>query len=101
MSARAMAPSGGVAMGEVLLDVRNLKMYFPVTEGIVFHRTVAEVKAVDGISSAQRATAKRQRGRNAQPAPSRVRSGGWPSMGSSLAWRGRSRRGTEFSRPRV
>ena len=34
---------------EILIDVRGLKMYFPVTEGIIFTRTVAEVKAVDGI----------------------------------------------------
>jgi oligopeptide transport system ATP-binding protein len=33
-----------------LVEVRNLKKYFPVTEGIVIHRTVAEVKAVDGVS---------------------------------------------------
>ena len=43
-------PAQAVEKGEVLLDVRDLKMHFPVTEGIVFHRTVAEVKAVDGIS---------------------------------------------------
>ncbi|MCH7936701.1 MAG: ATP-binding cassette domain-containing protein [Proteobacteria bacterium] len=34
---------------EILIDVRGLKMYFPVTEGIIMTRTVAEVKAVDGI----------------------------------------------------
>ena len=34
---------------EILIEVRGLKMYFPVTEGIIFTRTVAEVKAVDGI----------------------------------------------------
>ena len=39
-----------VRKGEVLLQVKGLKMYFPVTEGIIFHRTVAQVKAVDGIS---------------------------------------------------
>ncbi len=33
-----------------LVQVRGLKKYFPVTEGIVVTRTVAEVKAVDGIS---------------------------------------------------
>ncbi len=44
------APAGGVKAGEVLLDVRDLRMYFPVTEGIVFHKVVAEVKAVDGVS---------------------------------------------------
>ncbi len=33
-----------------LLEVIGLKKYFPVTEGIVIQRTVAEVKAVDGVS---------------------------------------------------
>ena len=33
-----------------LLDIRNLKMYFPMTTGIVFQRTTAEVKAVDDVS---------------------------------------------------
>ena len=33
-----------------LLTVDHLKMYFPVTAGIVFQRKVAEVKAVDDIS---------------------------------------------------
>ena len=37
-------------LGEVLVDVKNLKMYFPITEGVVFSRVVAEVKAVDDIS---------------------------------------------------
>ncbi|MBC8339537.1 MAG: ATP-binding cassette domain-containing protein [Rhodospirillales bacterium] len=37
-------------LGELLVDVKNLKMYFPITEGIVFNRTVAEVKAVDDVS---------------------------------------------------
>ncbi len=36
--------------GATLVEVRNLKKYFPVTEGIVVQRTVAEVKAVDGVS---------------------------------------------------
>ncbi|MCH6587553.1 MAG: peptide ABC transporter substrate-binding protein, partial [Proteobacteria bacterium] len=50
MSVQEAMPAEAVKMGEVLLDVRDLKMYFPVTEGIVFQKTVAEVKAVDGIS---------------------------------------------------
>ncbi len=34
---------------EVLIDVKGLKMYFPVTEGAIISRVVAEVKAVDGV----------------------------------------------------
>ena len=33
-----------------LLHVDNLKMYFPVTAGIIFQRKVADIKAVDGIT---------------------------------------------------
>ena len=50
-----------------------------------------------GIALAQDSTANRQRGRNEQPRPSRVKSGGWPSIGSRRAWRGRSSRGTDFN----
>ncbi len=39
-----------VAVGETLIQVKNLKMYFPVTEGLLFQRTIAHVKAVDGVS---------------------------------------------------
>ena len=35
---------------EILVEVRDLKMYFPVTAGMIFQRKVAEVKAVDGVS---------------------------------------------------
>ena len=34
----------------VLLDVQDLKMYFPVTAGLLLKRKVADIKAVDGIS---------------------------------------------------
>lgn len=37
-------------MAEVLLEVRDLKKHFPVTRGIVFQRTIALNKAVDGVS---------------------------------------------------
>ena len=33
-----------------LIEIKNLKKYFPVTEGIVIQNTVAEVKAIDDIS---------------------------------------------------
>ncbi|HET7771308.1 MAG TPA: dipeptide ABC transporter ATP-binding protein [Chloroflexota bacterium] len=36
--------------GEVLLDVRDLVMHFPLTQGIIFQRKVGAVRAVDGIS---------------------------------------------------
>src|SRR5438128_7368570 len=44
----AKTPSAGRA-GDNLVQVRDLKMYFPVTSGIIFQRKVADVKAVDGV----------------------------------------------------
>ena len=38
------------AVGEALVQVRNLKMHFPITEGVLIQREVAHVKAVDGVS---------------------------------------------------
>ena len=37
-------------MSEGLLEVKNLKKYFPVTRGIIFQKEVATVRAVDDIS---------------------------------------------------
>jgi oligopeptide transport system ATP-binding protein len=34
----------------VLLDVKNLKMYFPITQGIIIQRHIGDIKAVDGIT---------------------------------------------------
>ena len=42
--------SAAAAESGHLLEVRDLKMHFPVTEGLFIHRTVAQVKAVDGVS---------------------------------------------------
>lgn len=36
--------------GEPLLDVRDLVMHFPLTQGIIFQRKVGAVQAVDGVS---------------------------------------------------
>ena len=50
-----VAPSETVAVGQVLLEARGLKKYFPVTRGIVLSRVTGYVKAVDGISFQLRA----------------------------------------------
>jgi oligopeptide transport system ATP-binding protein len=43
-------PSGARgAMGETLLEVRGLQKHFPLTQGIVFKRTIGHVRAVDGV----------------------------------------------------
>jgi len=38
------------ANNETILQVTNLKKYFPISQGIIFQRKVADVKAVDGIT---------------------------------------------------
>ena len=35
---------------EVVLDVKDLVKHFPQTQGIIFKRTVGQIKAVDGVS---------------------------------------------------
>jgi peptide/nickel transport system ATP-binding protein len=35
--------------GEVLVDVRGLKVHFPIKRGVIFDRTVGHVYAVDGV----------------------------------------------------
>ncbi len=37
------------AEGEVLVDVRGLKVHFPIKRGVIFDRTVGHVYAVDGV----------------------------------------------------
>ena len=34
----------------IVLQVNNLKKYFPITSGFIRQKKVAEVKAVDGVS---------------------------------------------------
>ncbi len=36
--------------GELLIDVRNLQMYFPVTAGFIFQKKIADNKAIDGVT---------------------------------------------------
>ena len=42
--------AGAGQNNDLLLEVNNLKMYFPVTAGLIFQRAVAQIKAVDDIS---------------------------------------------------
>ena len=42
--------NGKPGLGETLLDVHELKMYFPITRGIIFQRQVGAIKAVDGLN---------------------------------------------------
>ena len=44
------APTPRLASEETLIEVNDLKMHFPVTEGIIIPKVVAHVKAVDGIT---------------------------------------------------
>ncbi len=41
-------------MDNYLIEVKDLKMYFPIVSGLLLPRKVAEVKAVDGVSFAIR-----------------------------------------------
>ncbi|MCD6519789.1 MAG: ABC transporter ATP-binding protein [Anaerolineae bacterium] len=39
-----------MAEKQPLVQVKNLKMYFPITRGIIFQRRIGDIKAVDGIT---------------------------------------------------
>jgi oligopeptide transport system ATP-binding protein len=39
-----------IANEEVVLSVRNLRKYFPITGGYFFQRKIADIKAVDGVT---------------------------------------------------
>jgi len=50
---RAVAPGGPAAAREEeppLLEVRDLKVHFPIRQGIILERHVGDVRAVDGVS---------------------------------------------------
>ena len=49
-SAPATAGRNGASGDAPLVEVKDLKLYFPVTSGFILQRKVADVKAVDGIS---------------------------------------------------
>ena len=48
----AAAPTNGHQADprDNILDVRNLKMYFPITSGFILQRRVGDIKAVDDVS---------------------------------------------------
>src|SRR5258707_2210671 len=45
-----MLETPGAVASDTLIDVRDLKMHFPLTQGIILQRVVGQVRAVDGIS---------------------------------------------------
>ncbi|HZQ35882.1 MAG TPA: dipeptide ABC transporter ATP-binding protein [Dehalococcoidia bacterium] len=49
-ASRQTTSTAGV--GDVLVTVSDLRVYFPVTAGLIFQRKVADVKAVDGVNFA-------------------------------------------------
>ena len=49
-SPSAGEPAPPAAGGPALLEVRDLRVHFPITRGAVFRRTVGHVHAVDGVS---------------------------------------------------
>jgi oligopeptide transport system ATP-binding protein len=48
--ATASSNGAGKKLGEPLLEVNNLVMHFPLTQGIIFQRKVGAVQAVDGVT---------------------------------------------------
>ena len=42
-------PRNAVPQDPILVEVKGLKMYFPITQGIILQRQVGAVKAVDGL----------------------------------------------------
>ena len=42
--------SGNGKSDNVLVSVKDLKMYFPITQGVIFQRHVGDIKAVDGLT---------------------------------------------------
>ncbi len=50
MATQDIAASSTGRLNNVLLDVHDLKMYFPVSTGVIFQRKVADIKAVDQVS---------------------------------------------------
>jgi len=50
MSVAAASKLSNGFQGKTLVEVSGLKMYFPISEGILFQKRMGAVKAVDGVS---------------------------------------------------
>jgi oligopeptide transport system ATP-binding protein len=46
----AERPTTTAPEGDILVDVEDLKVHFPITAGLIFQKKIADVKAVDGVS---------------------------------------------------
>jgi len=42
--------TNGNGKNDVILSIKDLKMYFPITKGIIFQRHVGDIRAVDGLN---------------------------------------------------
>ena len=49
MSETQVSPTAPEADTDVLVDVRGVKVHFPIKRGVVFDRTIGHVYAVDGV----------------------------------------------------
>ncbi|HSL34215.1 MAG TPA: oligopeptide/dipeptide ABC transporter ATP-binding protein, partial [Candidatus Limnocylindrales bacterium] len=49
-SGSAAPPDGSERDGRTLVEVDGLKVWFPITEGVVLERHIGDVRAVDGVS---------------------------------------------------
>ncbi|GAB4424091.1 MAG: dipeptide ABC transporter ATP-binding protein [Anaerolineae bacterium] len=45
-----MSTNGKSGKSDTLVSIKNLKMYFPITKGVIFQRHVGDIKAVDNVS---------------------------------------------------
>jgi oligopeptide transport system ATP-binding protein len=48
------APAAASAVGDALLRVEDVKVWFPISEGLIFSRHIGDVRAVDGVSFSMR-----------------------------------------------
>jgi len=42
--------TNGNGTSDVILSIKDLRMYFPITKGIIFQKHVGDIKAVDGLN---------------------------------------------------